>query len=66
MNHIKSRMLSDNNLRVAYGATSRAVAFRSAAQLAARLDQPFMSSSLRGMMRIWSRLAAEEIRANVR
>lgn len=59
-------MLSDSNLVVAYGATSRAVAFRSAAQLADRLNQPLMSTSLRGMMRLWSRLAAEEIRANVR
>ena len=66
MNNIRSRMISDNNLRVAYGAASRAVAFRSAAQLADRLNQPLMSTSLRGMMRIWSRLAAEEIKANVR
>ena len=66
MNNIRSRMLSDNNLRVAYGAASRASAFRAAAQLADRLNQPFMSTSLKVMMRIWSKLAAEEIKANVR
>jgi hypothetical protein len=66
MNNIRSRMINDNNLRVAYGAASRAQAFRSAAQLADRLNQPLMSTSLRGMMRLWSRLAAEEIKANVR
>ena len=66
MNNIRSRMISDNNLRVAYGAASRASAFRVAAQLADRLNQPLMSTSLREMMRIWSRLAAEEIKANVR
>jgi|MudIll2142460700_1097286.scaffolds.fasta_scaffold3090345_1 hypothetical protein len=66
MNHIKSKMISDSNLVVAYGAASRASAFRDAAQLADRLNQPLMSTSLRGMMRIWSKLAAEEIKANVR
>jgi hypothetical protein len=59
-------MLSDSTLVVAYGAASRAQAFRAAAQLADRLNQPLMSTSLRGMMRLWSRLAAEEIKANVR
>lgn len=66
MNHIKSRMLSDSNLRVAYGAASRASAFRVAADLASKTDNETLSISLRAMMRIWSRLAAEEIKANVR
>ena len=65
MNHIKSRMLSDNNLRVAYGAASRASAFRVAAQVV-RASDPSVAQKLEDIMRIWARLAAEEIRANVR
>ena len=65
MNHIKSRMISDSNLRVAYGAASRASAFRTAAQLVKTTDGR-MAEKLEDIMRIWARLAAEEIRANVR
>jgi hypothetical protein len=65
MNNIKSRMLSDNNLRVAYGAASRASAFRTAAQVV-RVSDPSVAQKLEDIMRIWSKLAAEEIKANVR
>ena len=59
-------MLSDTNLRVAYGAASRASAFRVAAQLARSYDQPIFAEKVESLMRIWSKLAAEEIKANVR
>jgi len=65
MNHIKSKMISDSNLVVAYGAASRASAFRTAAQVV-RVSDPSVAQKLEDIMRIWSRLAAEEIKANVR
>ena len=66
MNNIRSRMINDNNLRVAYGAVSRAEAFRTAAKIARQRDQQDLSQVLTILMQIWSRFAAEEIKSNIR
>ena len=54
-------MMVVSNYSYAYGATSRAIAFKSAADHAANIGYVDLSKHYRGLMRIWSRCAAQDI-----
>ena len=55
-------MLVDGDYNYAYGATSRAVAFRSASEHAQGLGYADLSKHYKGLMRIWSMAAIQHIK----
>lgn len=55
-------MLVDGDYNYAYGATSRAIAFRSASEHAQGLGHVDLGKHYRGLMRIWSRAAIDHIK----
>lgn len=55
-------MLTEMDYSYAYGATSRAIAFRDAARLAEFENVPTLVRDLKNKMRIWSRAAAQDIK----
>lgn len=62
MNNTKRLMLVDGNYNYAYGATSRAIAFRSASETATKLGYVDLSKHYRELMRVWSRAAISHIK----
>jgi tripartite-type tricarboxylate transporter receptor subunit TctC len=62
MNNAKRLMLTEMDYSYAYGATSRAIAFRDAARLAEFENVPTLVRDLKNKMRIWARAAAQDIK----
>lgn len=62
MNNAKRMMLTEMDYSYAYGATSRAIAYRDAARLAHFENAPTLVRDLKNAMRIWARAAAQDIK----